>query len=161
MLVVHMTVGVGADIEALCAKCGDVWHVVVAKDNKGRIAKVQCKQCQGYHRYKPVAGASKEAKLPAAIRPPKEAKEIRDAKAAAAPSARFDKPAVEADLAKPPKSYRASERYGEFRPGCRRAFGARQDHGVLRDRPPRARAEQGRRYRGRRIVAPQTVRLLA
>lgn len=106
-----MSAGVGADIEALCSKCGDVWHVVVAKDDKGRIAKVQCKQCQGYHRYKPVAGATKEAKLPSAIRPPKEPKELREAKEARAPTARFDKPAVAADLAKPVKPYRASEKY--------------------------------------------------
>ena len=26
-----MSAGVGADVEALCSKCGDVWHVVVAK----------------------------------------------------------------------------------------------------------------------------------
>jgi hypothetical protein len=100
-----MTVGVGADVEALCSKCGDVWHVVVAKDEKGRIAKVQCKQCQGYHRYKSPHGAPKEAKLPSAIRPPKEPKEPSQ------PTARFDKPAVEADLAKPPRPYRASEKY--------------------------------------------------
>ena len=35
---------VGADVEALCGKCGDVWHVVVAKVGD-RVAKVQCKQC--------------------------------------------------------------------------------------------------------------------
>ena len=28
-----MTAAVGADVEALCSKCGDVWHVVVAKVN--------------------------------------------------------------------------------------------------------------------------------
>lgn len=100
-----MTVGVGADVEALCSKCGDVWHVVVAKDAKDRIAKVQCKQCQGYHRYKSPHGATKEAKLPSAIRPPKAPKEPTQ------PTARFDKPAVEADLAKPPKPYRASEKF--------------------------------------------------
>lgn len=114
-----MSAGVGADIEALCSKCGDVWHVVVAKDEKNRIAKVQCKQCQGYHRYKPVAGASKEAKMPAAIRPPKEPKEVREAKEAAAPTARFDKPAVAADLSKPSRPYRASEQF---------AVGERVDH---------------------------------
>ena len=26
-----MSAAVGADVEALCSKCGDVWHVVVAK----------------------------------------------------------------------------------------------------------------------------------
>ncbi len=107
-----MSAGVGADVEALCSKCGDVWHVVVAKDEKGRIVKVQCKQCQGYHRYKSPHGAPKEAKLPSAIRPPKEPKEVTAAKAAKeGPTARFDKPAVAADLSKPPRPYRASEKY--------------------------------------------------
>jgi len=95
----------------LCSKCGDVWHVVVAKDDKNRIVKVQCKQCQGYHRYKSPNGAPKEAKLPSAIRPPKEPKGPTAVKAAKEPSARFDKPAVAADLSRPPRPYRASEKY--------------------------------------------------
>ena len=45
------SVGVGADIESLCSKCGDVWHVVVAKVGAD-IVKVQCKECGGYHRYR-------------------------------------------------------------------------------------------------------------
>src|SRR5678815_1711262 len=40
----RMSAAVGADVEALCSKCGDVWHVVVAKVGE-RIVKVQCKQC--------------------------------------------------------------------------------------------------------------------
>src|SRR5665647_995831 len=47
----QMSAGVGADVESLCSKCGDVWHVVVAKDGD-KIVKVQCKQCSGYHRYR-------------------------------------------------------------------------------------------------------------
>src|SRR5262249_9625241 len=50
-----MTAPVGADIESICSKCGDVWHVVVAKVGD-KIAKVQCKQCNGLHRYKPPGG---------------------------------------------------------------------------------------------------------
>jgi len=97
-----MSAGVGADVESLCHKCGDVWHVVVAKVGE-QIVKVQCKQCGGQHRYKSPHGAPKEKKLPSAIRP---------AKAPAAPKApveRFEKPAVAADLARPVKTYRASE----------------------------------------------------
>jgi hypothetical protein len=104
MLVVCMSAGVGADIEALCAKCGDVWHVVVAKTGE-KIVKVQCKQCSGYHRYKSLAGATKDAKLPSAIRTPKVAKEPRT------PVERFEKPAVAADLTKPTRQYRASDRF--------------------------------------------------
>jgi hypothetical protein len=99
-----MSAAVGADIESLCSKCGDVWHVVVAKEGE-KIAKVQCKQCGGYHRYKSPHGATAEKKLPAAIRPPKEPKEPK------APVERFEKPAVAADLTKPARPYRASERF--------------------------------------------------
>ena len=45
------TPGVGQDIEALCGRCGQVWHVVMAKMGD-RIAKVVCKRCGGHHRYR-------------------------------------------------------------------------------------------------------------
>ena len=99
-----MSAGVGADVEALCAKCGDVWHVVVAKVGE-RIVKVQCKQCSGYHRYKSPHGAPAAAKLPSNKRPPKEPKEPRS------PVERFEKAAVSADLTKPVRPYRASEKF--------------------------------------------------
>jgi hypothetical protein len=94
-----MSARVGADIEALCSKCGDVWHVVVAKVGDD-IKKVHCKQCGGDHRYKSPHNAPAEKKLPAAIRPVREPK---------APVERFEKPAVTADLSKATKPYRASE----------------------------------------------------
>jgi hypothetical protein len=99
-----MTAAVGADVEALCSKCGDVWHVVVAKNPNGSIAKVQCKQCSGYHRYKSPHGAPAEKRQPSmfAPKPPREAK---------APVERFEKPAIAADLARPVRTYRASERF--------------------------------------------------
>jgi len=96
-----MSAGVGADVEALCSKCGDVWHVVVAKVGD-KIAKVHCKQCGGDHRYKSPHNAPAEKKLPSAIRPQREPR---------APVERFEKPAVPADLSKPAKPYRASELY--------------------------------------------------
>ena len=99
-----MSAAVGADVEALCSKCGDVWHVVVAKVGV-QIVKVQCKQCGGYHRYKSPHGATKEAKMPSATRPPKEPR------APKAPVERFEKPAVAADLSRPAKTYRASEKF--------------------------------------------------
>jgi hypothetical protein len=52
-----MTAAVGADVESLCSKCGDVWHVVVAKVGE-QIVKVQCKECGGYHRHRPPGGAA-------------------------------------------------------------------------------------------------------
>jgi hypothetical protein len=94
-----MSAGVGADVEALCSKCGDVWHVVVAKVGE-KIVKVQCKQCSGYHRYKSPHGAPAEKKLPSTNRPVREPKP---------PVERFEKPAVAADLTRPSRSYRASE----------------------------------------------------
>jgi len=94
-----MSAGVGADVEALCSKCGDVWHVVVAKVGD-KIAKVHCKQCGADHRYKSPHAAPAEKKLPAALRAPRAPK---------APVERFEKPAVAADLAKPVRPYRASE----------------------------------------------------
>ena len=99
-----MSAPVGADVESICTKCGDVWHVVVAKVGE-RIAKVQCKQCSGYHRYKSPHGAPAAAKLPSNKRPPKEPKEPRT------PVERFEKAAVSADLTKPVRTYRASERF--------------------------------------------------
>ena len=58
----RVTPPVGADVESLCAKCGDVWHVVVAKVGD-RIARVQCKQCGAPHRLKPPGGpVAKEPK---------------------------------------------------------------------------------------------------
>ena len=50
------TPGVGQDIEAMCGRCGQVWHVVMAKMGD-RIAKVVCKRCGGHHRYRTEDGA--------------------------------------------------------------------------------------------------------
>src|SRR5262245_44297504 len=109
-----MSAGVGADVEALCSKCGDVWHVVVAKVGQ-QIVKVQCKQCSGYHRYKSPHGAPPEKKLPASSRPQRDPDEAPAARAARPPTRppteRFEKPAVAADLSKPVRPYRASEAF--------------------------------------------------
>lgn len=99
----RMSAAVGADVEALCSKCGDVWHVVVAKVGEA-IVKVQCKQCGGYHRYKSPHGAPKEKRQPSLStpKPPREPK---------APVERFEKPAVAADLTKAVRNYSAVLRY--------------------------------------------------
>jgi hypothetical protein len=102
-----MSAAVGADVEALCSKCGDVWHVVVAKVGE-QIVKVQCKQCSGYHRYKSPHGAPKEVRQPSMFGPkPQRA----TAAVEKAPVERFEKPAVAADLSKPSRPYRASEKF--------------------------------------------------
>ncbi|HEY0706791.1 MAG TPA: hypothetical protein VGG33_08345 [Polyangia bacterium] len=45
------TPGTGEDIEDTCSKCGDVWHVVMAKVGE-RIARVVCKRCGSQHAYR-------------------------------------------------------------------------------------------------------------
>ncbi len=42
---------VGQDIEDICTRCGDTWHVVMAKVDD-RVAKVVCKLCGGQHNYR-------------------------------------------------------------------------------------------------------------
>jgi hypothetical protein len=108
-----MSAAVGADIEALCSKCGDVWHVVVAKVGE-QIVKVHCKQCGGDHRYKSPHGAPKEKRMPSMFgeKPAREPKTREVVE-------RFEKPAVAADLTKPVRTYRASEKF---------AVGERVDH---------------------------------
>jgi hypothetical protein len=104
-----MTAAVGADVEALCSKCGDVWHVVVAKVG-AQIVKVQCKQCGGYHRYKSPHGAPKEVRQPSMFAP-KAPRAAATPSSPKAPVERFAKPAVAADLSKPSRTYRASEKF--------------------------------------------------
>lgn len=45
------TPGVGSDIEDICTRCGDTWHVVVAKVGE-RVVKVVCKLCSVQHHYR-------------------------------------------------------------------------------------------------------------
>lgn len=101
-----MSVPTGADIEALCSKCGDVWHVVVAKVGE-EIVRVICKECGAQHRYRnpklknqPRARSSSSSSS-SSPRPPREAKVVQ----------RFDTPAVTADLTKAVRTYKASEKF--------------------------------------------------
>lgn len=106
-----MSAAVGADIESLCSKCGDVWHVVVAKVGED-IVRVICKECGGQHRYrnpKAPAGAKRTTAAPRSTRPVRPMKVVE----------RFPTPSVAADLDKPPRTYSASERY---------AIGERVEH---------------------------------
>src|SRR3954454_22703865 len=71
-LPIMATPAVGEDIDALCGKCGQVWHVVMAKVGE-RIAKVVCKRCGGQHLYRTEqsgeAAASGERPVSGAKRP--------------------------------------------------------------------------------------------
>jgi hypothetical protein len=95
-----MSAAVGADIESLCSKCGDVWHVVVAKVGE-EVVKVQCKQCGGYHRHRSVNGApaAKKERTARVSRPPRPVVE------------RFETPQVAADLTKPTRTYSPRDKY--------------------------------------------------
>jgi len=103
-----MTAAVGADVEALCSKCGDVWHVVVAKVGE-QIVKVHCKECGKEHRYKSPHGAPKDKRQPTIASRTAE-RETR-VTAAKPPVERFEKPAVSADLTRPVRTYRANEKF--------------------------------------------------
>jgi len=94
-----MSAAVGADIAALCHKCGDVWHVIVAKVGE-QIVKVQCKECGGYHRYKNPSGAA--AKKSSAAKAPRAARAVVE---------KHEAPAVAADLSKPVRKYSTTETF--------------------------------------------------
>jgi hypothetical protein len=97
------TPGVGQDIEALCGRCGQVWHVVMAKMGD-RIAKVVCKRCGGHHRYRNESDAEPEQ----AARGPSSSSARRPARARVAEAPR---PLPAFDASKPPRPYTARDGY--------------------------------------------------
>ena len=94
--------GVGADIQAYCGKCGTVWHVVVAMVGT-KIAQVECKECGARHR---VRGASAGE-----ARPHRRTGETRATRAA-----KGGKALVAADMTRAPVRYSTS---ASFAPGQR------------------------------------------
>ncbi len=94
----------GSDVESLCGKCGDTWHVVVAMVGSV-IAKVQCKECGGLHKYRPLGGktaakaGSKRRKTAGGSRARKEA------------TAEPVGPTVEPDYKRNIRTYRADEHF--------------------------------------------------
>lgn len=86
--------------------------MVVAKVGD-QIAKVQCKECGAYHRYRSADKGASKSKAPTAPRTPR---------APRAPVERFEKPAVAADLSRAVRTYSALEKY---------AAGERIDHPVF------------------------------
>lgn len=93
---------VGSELEAVCRRCGDTWHVVIALAD-GRIARVECRQCGARHRYRPVGGAA-----PAAAASRRAAGSGRPASRGRVRSAR---PVVEADPSRPRRPFRATDTY--------------------------------------------------
>ena len=103
-----MATSVGQDIEALCGRCGQVWHVVMAMMGD-RIAKVVCKRCGGHHRYRDekadtTGGGGGEA----SSRPRRPT--FGSARRSSRP-ARAEPEAPAFDPAKPPRAYAARDSY--------------------------------------------------
>jgi hypothetical protein len=113
------TPAVGKDIESICGKCGDVWHVVVAKVGE-QVVKVQCKECGGVHRYRPLR-PQKPPVAPRAPRPAAEERAAKERKVAAdsrPPGAgrasrvtRVDGPLVTPDPLRPIRRYRPADTF--------------------------------------------------
>jgi hypothetical protein len=99
------TPGVGQDIEDICTRCGDTWHVVMAKLGD-RVMKVVCKLCGSQHNYRgenaaPAAAAGATGSSWGASRRRKTVK-----KAAPEPA-----PPPDFDPTKPPRAYSIKEGY--------------------------------------------------
>jgi hypothetical protein len=103
------TPGVGQDIEAMCGRCGQVWHVVMAKMGD-RIAKVVCKRCGGHHRYRDenadAGGGEAAARQP---RRPTFGAAARRSRASRSQTAAPELPPF--DPATPPRTYAARDSY--------------------------------------------------
>jgi len=95
---------VGQDIEALCGRCGQVWHVVMAMMGD-RIAKVVCKRCGGHHRYRTDAEPAVESGGA------KETRRSTSPRRFSRPAARTPEPLPTFDPNKPPRTYTAKEAY--------------------------------------------------
>ncbi|HVZ89675.1 MAG TPA: hypothetical protein VHG72_22120 [Polyangia bacterium] len=99
------TPGVGQDIEALCGRCGQVWHVVMAKMGD-RIAKVVCKRCGGHHRYRNENETAAEAARPGRTRT------FSSGRSSAKSATPTPVPTIPAfDPSKPARTYAASAQY--------------------------------------------------
>ena len=109
-----MSLDVGADIESICGKCGDVWHVVVAKVGD-KIAKVLCKQCGGQHRYRPPGGTTTH--ITKAGRTRSSSRQSAKGKPAS------NEPLVAADPQRPVRNYALSESYAVGDRISHRTFG--------------------------------------
>ena len=93
--------GVGADIESYCGKCGTTWHVVIAMV-EGRVAQVECSSCGKRHKARGESTAAPRVH--------------RRTGEASTPAAKGSKPMVAADLSQAPVPYTAS---GAYKPGQR------------------------------------------
>jgi len=92
----------------MCGRCGQVWHVVMAKMGD-RIAKVVCKRCGGHHRYRDENADAVSSDAPARPRRPAFGSGRRSNRASRADAGPADLPPF--DPAKPPRTYAARDSY--------------------------------------------------
>jgi len=88
---------VGSELQALCGRCGDVWHIVIARD-EGGIAQVQCGECGARHRYRSSAGPTRRSASKARKRSP-------------VARSRETASLVEADLSRPSRPFSPRDTY--------------------------------------------------
>jgi hypothetical protein len=109
------TPGVGEDIEDICTRCGDTWHVVMAKVGD-KVAKVVCKLCGSQHNYrgdKQASSAGGSAKNSWSL-----SRKRRPTKATSVTSA-----PVVFDPTKPPRAYTPKDAYQVGERVTHRTFG--------------------------------------
>jgi hypothetical protein len=97
------TPGVGEDIEDICTRCGDTWHVVMAKVGD-RVAKVVCKLCGSQHNYRGEKSAKTSSSGSNSWGRPRRRKTGRGSET---PAPRIP----EFDPSKPPRGYSPKETY--------------------------------------------------
>jgi hypothetical protein len=105
-----MAPSVGQDIEALCGRCGQVWHVVMAMMGD-RIAKVVCKRCGGHHRYRTENDSAAEAA--GGTSSSGGGRRQAPARRFARPAARTPQPLPTFDPNRPPRTYAARDTYDQ------------------------------------------------
>jgi hypothetical protein len=91
----------------MCGRCGQVWHVVMAKLGD-KIAKVVCKRCGGHHRYRD-ENANADTSGDASSRPRRPT--FGSARRSSRPTRETAAAPPPFDPAKPPRAYAAREAY--------------------------------------------------
>jgi hypothetical protein len=102
------TPGVGQDIEDICTRCGDTWHVVMAKVGE-RVVKVVCKLCGSQHNYRGENTGAATTSSSGSWGGARRRKTVKRATPVAPAAPDFDP-------AKPPRAYSAA---GSYSPGER------------------------------------------
>ena len=90
---------VGSETRAICKRCGDVWHVVIALVDR-RIAKVECRDCGARHRYRAVTGEKGSVRGQSTTRAPRSRTRSSE-----------KRPVVKADETRPRRDFSMSETY--------------------------------------------------